>query len=105
MFTKDQVTETQVVENICNSRVEDDVVNIATNNVKVTQCLTFRDCFSQVFKESRDRVTIAIVVLKVFAMLSINAQLSCSIVVGTVYRKQAKMGVIKTTIACPAPSA
>ena len=103
MFTKDQVTETQLVEKICNSWVKDIVVDIATNNDKVTKCLTLSNGFSQIFKEGHDEVTIVIVVLKIFGVLSEDTQLSCSIAVGAVYRKQTKMGVIKTAIAHPAP--
>ena len=80
------------------------MVDITTNSNKVAKCLTFRDCGSQICKEGCDRVAVIVVVLKIFAVLGIDTQYSCSISVGAVYREQAKMGVVKATILCPAPS-
>ena len=103
VFGEEKVRDPEHLEIVADHGAENLVILIATNNDNVAKQLTGGNGRGQVFEESVNRVTVIIVIVKVFTVLGANTKVTGCILSGAVDGVEAEMKAVGTSIACPTP--
>ena len=80
------------------------MINITAVNFKITQSLPINGSCSQISEKGINGVMSIIMILKVFAVLGINTELSSDVLVRAIDGEEMEVSIISSLVSSPAPA-